>query len=411
METEIVIIGAGAAGIGAAMRLSSAGFTPVLVEALPRLGGRAWTVEAAGCHLDLGCGYLHSADRNPWTDLAQRSGVQVVREHPAWDEQYKNLGAEAAEWEAAGAAFDRWGERIIKCPPASDIAAEALEPDGRYNAFLQAMSGCISGDELERISARDYAAYDQASTYCNWRVPAGYGTLIASNVPLTTEIWLGIPVEKIGIEEKRLSLHTANGTLRPRAAIVTLSTNVLAGDSIIWPAALDPWREAARRLPLGNAEKLFFEITGSSPFEPETHVLGDLFNPATGSYYIRPFGRPIIECFLGGAGARHAARAGRDAAFARALDQLVNLFGAEVRTCLRPLIASDWTNTPSINGAYSHALPGQADARAVLARPYDNRLFFAGEATHGSDFSTAHGAYLSGLRAADEVIATLEHGV
>jgi len=407
MEPEIVIIGAGAAGIGAAMRLSSAGFTPVLLEALPRLGGRAWTVEAAGCPIDLGCGYLHSADRNPWTDLAQRSGVQVDRHPPAWDQQYKNLGATAAEWEEAGAAFERWGERIIADPPASDIAADALEPNGRYNAFLQALSGYISGDELERISARDYAAYDQASTYCNWRLPVGYGTLITSNVPLTTEIWLGIPVEKIGIGEKRLAIQTANGTLRPRAAIVTISTNVMAGDSIVWPTALDPWRETASRLPLGNDEKLYFEITGPSPFEPETHVLGDLFDPATGSYYIRPFGRPIIECFLGGAGARRCAKAGRDAAFAQALDQLANLFGASIRACLRPLIASDWTNTPSINGAYSHALPGQVDSRAVLARPYDNRLFFAGEATHRSDFSTAHGAYLSGLRAAEEAISAL----
>jgi monoamine oxidase len=71
------------------------------------------------------------------------------------------------------------------------------------------------------------------------------------------------------------------------------------------------------------------------------------------------------------------------------------------------LCASNWAGLPSIGGAYSHALPGHAGMRQVLARPFDNRLFFAGEATHATDFSTAHGAYESGLRAADEAILAL----
>lgn len=410
MEPEIVIIGAGAAGIGAARRLAAAGIAPLLLEALPRAGGRAWTVEAAGMPLDLGCGYLHSAERNPWTEIAEQSGFTVERRGPAWDRQFKNLGAAAAEWQEAGAAFERWSERLIADPPASDIAADALEPGSPYTPYLQAMSGYISGDELERISARDYSSYDQASSDRNWRLAAGYGRLIAASLPANADLRLNIAVERIGLEDKFLRLHTSAGTLRPRAAIITVSSNVLAGNTIAWPAAIEPWREAASRLPLGNDVKLFFEIIGDSPFEPETHVLGDLHDAATGSYYIRPFGRPVIECFLGGAGARQVAQAGQDGAFRRALDQLAALFGNAFRRCLRPLIASDWTNTASIGGAYSHALPGQAEARALLARPYDDRLFFAGEATHRSDFSTAHGAYQTGLRAAEEAIAVLNSG-
>jgi monoamine oxidase len=85
----------------------------------------------------------------------------------------------------------------------------------------------------------------------------------------------------------------------------------------------------------------------------------------------------------------------------------VSLFGSSARRCLQPLVASDWAHTPSIGGGYSHALPGQADARVALARPFDDRLFFAGEATHTSDFSTAHGGYESGVRAAEEAINAL----
>lgn len=406
-EPDIAIIGAGAAGIGAARRLAGSGLSVLLLEALPRTGGRAWTCQAGGVPLDLGCEWLHSADRNPWTRIAEDAGFTVDRRISAWERQDGNSGLAATDWEEAHEAFAAWSERIATTPPDSDIAAEALEPGGRWTAYLQAMSGYISGDELERISARDYAAYDTASTSCNWRLTAGYGTLITSSLPPDTALRLATPIEAVDPGGRRIALRTPAGTVSARAAIVTVSTNVLAGDAIAWPAALDPWREAACRLPLGDDEKLFFEIIGDTGFAPESHALGDPFDPATGSYYIRPFGRAIISCFLGGAGARAVAEQGAEAAFARALEQLVNLFGADVRRCLRPLMASAWTRSPAIGGAYSHALPGQAEARTVLARPYAERLFFAGEATHVSDFSTAHGAYFSGVRAAEEALAVL----
>ncbi|KAB0267253.1 FAD-dependent oxidoreductase [Microvirga brassicacearum] len=95
------------------------------------------------------------------------------------------------------------------------------------------------------------------------------------------------------------------------------------------------------------------------------------------------------------------------AAFAYAVDQLAALFGADVRRRLRPLVASNWSRMEYVGGAYSYALPGRAGARGELARPFDQRLFFAGEATQRHDFSTAHGAYQSGTRAAEEATAAL----
>ncbi|MCB4769094.1 FAD-dependent oxidoreductase [Ancylobacter sp. Lp-2] len=412
-EADIVILGAGAAGTGAARRLAGTGLSVLLLEALPRPGGRAWThqaptQDAGGLALDLGCGWLHSGDRNPWTRIAEQAGFTVDRSPAAWGRQYGDLGIAPEDLAAANLAFEAWSERLANAPPASDCAADALvAEDARWTAYLQALSGYISGDEMERISARDYATYDDASTYINWRLPAGYGTLVTSSLPAEIPVHLGTPVEAIRLDGAGVALDTREGTLRCRAVLVTVSTHVLAGDTLRWPAALDPWRAAAARLPLGRDEKLFLEIVGDSPFEPETHLLGDLNDPQTGTYYIRPFGQPVIECFFGGAGARAVERDGTPAAFARAIDTLAGLFGASVRTYLRPLIASGWAGVPSIGGAYSHALPGYADARRELARPFDGRVFFAGEATHPTDFSTAHGAYLSGARAAEEALAAL----
>jgi len=405
-EPDIAIIGAGAAGVGAARRLARSGLSVSVLEALPRIGGRAWTLQRPVAAVDLGCGWLHSGDRNPWTRIAEEAGIPVDRKPSAWHRQDRDFGFPREEREAARAAFARWSERVAVAPPPSDCAIDAVAPGEPWLAYLQALSGYISGDELERISAKDYAAYDEASTEYNWRVETGYGALVASTMPASVELHVGMPVQSISLDGSRVTLQTGRGAIRPKAVIFTISTNVLAGGFIRMPSPLDPWRDAAVRLPLGNNEKLYFEITGGESFEAESHVLGNPRDPKTGTYYIRPFGKPVIEVFLGGAGAR-AVATDPDGAFPHAMDELAAIFGSGIRNELRPLAASEWTKTPSIRGGYSHALPGQADARLELAKPYDGRVFFAGEATHQTDFSTAHGAYQSGLRAAEEVLQAL----
>ena len=149
-------------------------------------------------------------------------------------------------------------------------------------------------------------------------------------------------------------------------------------------------------------------MSARARFAPETHELGNPRDPRTAAYYIRPFGRPVIECFFGGEGAEMIERNGPAAGFDYAIGQLVALFGNEARANLRPLAASSWSRATRIGGAYSYALPGRAAARREIARPFEDRVFFAGEATSGQDFSTAHGAHDSGVRAAREALAALE---
>ncbi len=405
-DADVVIVGAGAAGIAAARRLAMSGLSVMVLEATARIGGRAWTCDVAGLHLDLGCGWLHSADRNPWTRIAEAAGFAVDR-RTAWGRQSRDLGFSQAEQAAATQAFTDWRRRMMKTPPPSDCAADALEPDGEWNAYLQAMSGFLTGAGLERISVADYIAYDAASTGCNWRVQAGYGSVVAASLPRPIDLRLSTPVESIELDSRAVVLATPFGAVRARAAILTVSTAVLAGDTITLPRALDPWRDAAARLPLGRNEKLFLEIAGDSPFVSETRVLGNPRDRRTGVYYIRPFGWPVIECFLGDQGARIVEEMGPTAGFAHATDQLAALFGSAVSRSLHPLVASNWSRMTHVGGAYSHALPGQAAAREDLAHPFEQRLFFAGEATHVHDYSTAHGAHDSGVRAAEEAIAAL----
>ena len=214
-------------------------------------------------------------------------------------------------------------------------------------------------------------------------------------------------MEQIDLTADGVAVTTRAGIVRAGAAILTVSTAVLAGDAIRLPAGVDPWREAAAALPLGCNEKLFLEIGRDSAFEPDTHAYGNLHDARSAAYSIRPNGWPVIEAFLGGDGARIVKEDGPAAGFAHVSAELAALFGSDVASAIRPLAATSWSRMASIGGAYSCALPGRSQARARLAQPFEDRLFFAGEATHPFDFTTAHGAHDSGQRAADEAMAAL----
>ena len=289
----------------------------------------------------------------------------------------------------------------------SDCAADALEPNGEWNNYIRTIVGFISGGSLEQLSVTDYLAYDEASSDNNWRTPAGLGSVVANGFPSTVGLQLSTPAESIVITPAGVSVRTPSGDIRARAALIAVSTAVLANEVLKLPGEAVAWREAASALPLGRNEKFFLQVDGG-PFENETQLLGEPRAARTASYYIRPMGMPVIECFFGGECARFVEQGGRAAGFDFAMEQLCALFGSAIRGALRPLAASDWSRMPHIGGAYSYALPGRASARQTLARPFDDRLFFAGEATSAGDFSTVHGAHDSGVRAANEVIAALD---
>jgi monoamine oxidase len=406
MEYDVAIVGAGAAGIAAARVLAGQGRKVIVLEASSRVGGRGCTVGIGGIPLDFGCGWLHSADRNPLVAVGEAAGFTIVRGASAWAEQWRGLGFSADEKAAAGAAWDALEQQLHHQPPASDRASDALTPGGEWNSFCQALSGYMNGADLGRLSVADFLAYDDAATENNWRVKEGYGALLAASLP-RVDLRLATPVRGVSLAADGVRVETSRGTFSARAAIVTASTNLLASGAIIFDADATDHLHAATRLPLGLADKLFLELVGQHPFEAETHLLGNPRDPNTGSYYIRPLGAPVIEAFFGGPGADLLERGGIAEAARFAIDELAALVGSGVRANLRPLGGSQWCRTDWINGSYSHALPGHAGARAILARPIDDRLFFAGEATHLTDFSTAHGAWQSGIRAAEEVLARL----
>jgi monoamine oxidase len=400
-SADIVVIGGGAAGIGALRTLADAGKDVLLLEAQDRLGGRAHTVHIAGMPIDMGAGWLHSAPKNPWVGIAEARGFTVYRSPPRWGEQWRGLGATPEQQEALWAAFEDF-MAAMHHPPASDCAADLLRPDSEWNPALDALSGYINGAPLREMSVRDWQAYEDASVDINWRVEQGYGALVSSHAAWLPVV-LGTPVTAIDSSGKQLRIETPRGSITANAAIVTVSSNVLASGAITLPGH-DAILHAASQLPLGLADKLFFTLDDAEAIDDNAHLLGNPFSAVTGTYTLKPFGRPLVECMLGGEGARAMEKEGLNGAADFAIGELVHLLGSDWRRKLRFVAGSAWGRETYVLGGYSHARPGQHEARAVLRAGADPRIRFAGEATSDGEFSTAHGAYNTGVAAAKALL-------
>ena len=408
-EFDVAVVGAGAAGLGAAARLAESGLSYIVLEARDRPGGRAWTTKLAnGEIVDLGCGWLHSADKNPLVAIAEAQGREIDRSPPPWARENAHIGPHRHRMAAFGEAMARFRERVERRPADSpDVALDTLlDPREPFNPMIDAVSTYYSGAELHKISAADLAAYED--TGVNWRVRGGYGAVF-DEIANGLNVRYSAQVLAIDHGGAAVAVATASGTLRARAVIVTLPSDVIAQTPDLFRPALPAKTEAAADLPLGLADKLYIELLAPQDFPSDARAFGDIGRRATGGYHIRPHGRPLIEGFFGGECAEAMERGGEGAAWDFAASELVGLFGAEIAKNLRPLRFYGWRTDPFARGAYSYAKPGKAGSRLALSTPIDNRLFFAGEACSPAFFSTAHGAFETGRQAADAATLSLMH--
>jgi monoamine oxidase len=404
-SVDVAIIGAGAAGLGAANALKNSGLSTIVLEARDRVGGRAHTIQAApDVIFDVGCGWLHSADKNSFVAIAEHLNFEIDKTLPPWRERAFGKAFPQQERDDFIHALDEFYERAYDAAQTGKDARANLylEPGNRWNPMIDAISTYINGCELDQVSILDMEAYED--TNINWRVRRGYGALIAAygaSCPLA----LNCAVTRIDHSGKRIRIETSQGTLEADKVIVTVPTNLIADEAICFVPALPAKLDAARGLPLGLADKVTLALDDPDALPKDGNLRGATMRTEMGTYHLRPFGQPCIEGFFGGRFAQTLEDAGEGAIAAHSIDEIAGFLGNDFRRKLKPLKESRWAHDPFARGSYSHALPGHADKRAVLAAPIDGRLFFAGEATSPNFFSTAHGARDSGERAAKEALA------
>ncbi len=406
---DVAIIGAGAAGLGAANALKDSGLSVIVLEARDRVGGRAYTIQASPeIVFDVGCGWLHSADQNSFVGIAEALGFEINKDLPPWRERAFGKAFPQEDRSEFLHALDEFYDRAEEAAETArrsgrdEPASRYLEPGNRWNPMIDAISTYVNGSELDRVSILDMDAYQD--TDLNWRVRRGYGALVAAygaSCPLA----LNCAVTLIDHSGQRVRIETSRGTLTAGKVIVTAPTNLIADEAIRFYPALPAKVDAARGLPLGLADKVTLALDEPEGLPREGNLRGATMRTGMGTYHLRPFGQPCIEGFFGGRFARSLEDAGDGAIAAAAIDEIVSFLGNDFRRKLNPLAESRWAHDPFARGSYSHALPGHAGDRAVLAAPVDGRLFFAGEATSPNFFSTAHGARDSGERAAREVLS------
>jgi monoamine oxidase len=407
-DVDVAVIGAGAAGLAAAKALMARGLTAHVVEAMDRIGGRAWTRDTDfGVPFDIGCAWLHAADRNPFFPEAQAAGWTLYHHDMGLDHLYFGARkAEAADL-AAIAAADAELQRLIEAHDGPEDRLSALLARGRALRAAATFSGPMDfGQDDDEISIADFRA--AADLDPNYFTREGFGALVArfgADVPVT----LSAPVRRIDWSGKGVAVETPRGTLRARAAIVTVSTGVLAFEDIRFhPALPDAHVEAVFDLPMGLLTKIPVEIRGDrlglAPFDDlliERHARHDVF------FLCFPFDLDLMVGFVGGDFAWEIEAAGEAAAVDFVTDRLADIFGSDLRRRVGRSLMTNWGGERFTRGAYAAARPGKAQARATLAHPVGERIWFAGEALAGPLIQTAGGARLSGERVAAEVAAQL----
>ncbi len=410
MSIDVVVVGAGAAGIAAARCLLAAGCRVTVLEARDRLGGRAHTVALqAGVPVDLGAAWLHFADQNALTRLAREQGCTVPEVEPGWGAQGRVGQRQLAATEVAevAAALDRNFNLVSEAALAGrDVAVAEVVPDDRWRPRFDAVMTWAVGAESRDVSTLDLHRY--ADSAHDWMVVEGLGQALcgaAAGLPVQT----ACAVRHIDWSGSGVRIDSTQGVLRADAVVVTVPTSLLAQDRLRFTPPLPAThRDAAANLPLGVANKVFFSFAdGALPPGEAENVLAHDDRSRTLHFTLRAARQPVVMAYFGGDLSRELEATGELAGFAR--EALRETFGADLHDAITGIRATHWGSEPWSRGSYSAARPGHADARAQLAQPLASRLWFAGEACDLQHFGTVHGAWLSGAAAANQILQ--DHGV
>jgi len=403
---DVVVIGAGGAGLTAARELLQSGHTVLVLEARDRIGGRAFTDTSLGAPWDRGCSWLHASEVNPFVRYAREQGFEPYEdEYPRhlYRGTHRMSGAETAGYRAVNERIEREladaGRRGLDIPAAAALT-QATQDDPWYPLAMAGMTAW-EGIEPANFSALDQFHFVEQGD--DMLVAKGYGALLAhyaKDVPVR----LRTPVSRIRWGARGVSVDTPAGTLAARIAIVALPSAVISSGAVIFAPHLPVHvLQAHHDLPLGLMNKVALRFKRNVFPSERTEFWRLRRDDGRGmSYLTRLQGSHVCIGFSAGRLAHELEAAGETAAIEHALGELASMLGGDVRRQFDRGAATAWASDLFARGSYSHCLPGRFGARAVLTRPVGGRLVFAGEHTEQSAYGTLHGAHLSGLRAAAE---------
>jgi monoamine oxidase len=403
---DVLVIGAGGAGLTAAKQLTAAGSSVLVLEARDRIGGRAFTDTSLGVPWDRGCSWLHSSEVNPWVAYARQNGFELVADtlpRVFYDKARRMSDAETSGFRAVQERMDRElddaARRGLDIPAAAALTQATLA-DPWYPMAERHLTGW-EGIEPSNFSILDSSQYVEDGP--DLMVPRGYGALLA-HYARGIDVRLRTTVTRVRWTARGVAADTNDGTYAARVAVVALPSAVIADGAVIFAPALPAEvLQAHHDLPLGLLDKIALKFK-RNVFPSERSEFLEL-RRADGrgmNFLTRHWNSNVCVGFAAGRFAHELEAAGEAAAIEHALSELSTMLGGELRRQFDRGAATAWALDPFARGSYSHCLPGRHGARVLLTRPVGGRLVFAGEHTEQSAYGTLHGALRSGLRAAAE---------
>lgn len=409
---DVVIVGAGIAGIEAARQLTAEGKRVVILEAGDQIGGRVRTDGSTfGQPLDAGGAWIHNSTENPTMPIAQKLGLTLVRDVPTNKLVWNGRGLAPLDEHA----LESFEERASAASTAAadsrrDVSVGSLmnEPgDEALGVFVANVHhGVSTGND---ISAGDYA-HMTAETE-DRLVREGMQTIpeaLSWGLPIET----GKPVSRIEQTSNGVRVHSGSEVYTASKVIVTTSPAVLATGAIQFSPALPDWKTRAfSDLPMGKYGKVILEFD-RNVFDkvPAGTRIYDTTNPdGVVEYVVRPFGDNVVVALAGGKLSDEIEAKGRDRAVADTRAQLGRIFGASaVEGAFKAGAITTWATDPLTRGSFSAARPGAYDARALAGKPVGD-IYFAGEAVAEPKWNaTIAGGFLSGDVAAKAVESALD---
>jgi monoamine oxidase len=416
--TDVLIIGAGIAGLSAARHLTEAGLRVKLLEARNRLGGRIYTQQTAQYPVEMGAEFIHGRPQEI-LGLAAEAGVPIVpiqgnfrrKTHGVWAdaadmmEQVSQLFAEMSADEP-----DQSFQSYIDHSTASyEAKQQALRYVGGFHAANPAL---ISVHSL----IRDGRAEEAIDGDHQYRVATGYENLVRAMadriIQQRCDILMETIVKEIVWRKDAVVARTATAEFHATRAIISLPLGVLQSASITFSPPMPEKQKAMRLLEMGSVVRV--SLCFSEKFwerDAEMASLSFLLTDDTQFptwWTSNPLPYPILTAWAAGSHALAHSGQGKDQIVNSAVQALGRIMGIDDRELHQHMIGSfthDWQADPFSCGAYSYAAAGGIDAAAVLAAPVADTLYFAGEATNRDGYNgTVHGAIATGIRAAQELL-------
>ncbi len=405
-EPDVVVVGAGAAGLAAARNLLEAGLSVIVVEADKRIGGRAFTEsETFGFPYDRGCHWLHHASTNPWIAYGKKNGFDVFPdegEEFVFENGRPSQPGKLDEFYETLEYFFETARRASRNKPDAAVSAY-FKYDDPWSATIESLIvNSWYGLELSELSLEYLMAEDEDN---DWLCAQGFGSLVAHygrDLPVKT----GVEVREIHWDGNGVNVVTNDGSLTAQAAVVTVSTGVLASGEINFSPALPTEKvESFHAFPMGSYNHIALlysaDVFGMGP---NSYIVPLAANKRDAGLLSNAAGTDLVMIYVGGDLSWELERNGVDQAIEYGIDYVNSILGTDTRKKFVKGTFTRWGHNRWTRGSYAAAAPGGLPYRDILRRPVGNRIFFAGDACHPEGSSSAARAYQTGVDVAVEVL-------